>query len=82
VGLLILTGRRQVKGPAPDRLFAITNSQLESERRSSRGQAAIVFQALATSELRTHRDMEEVVEATGGGAGPRATQGDTTATAG
>jgi PspA associated protein B len=66
----ILTGRHQVKGPAPDRLFAITTAyvDLQSEHQvDPAGSAAIVFQALATSEFEsTLKDMEEVVTATGG----------------
>jgi hypothetical protein len=66
----ILTGRSQVKGPAPDRLFAISTAYitLESEHQiEPAGSAAIVFQALATSEFEaTLREMEEVVRATGG----------------
>jgi hypothetical protein len=74
VGLLdILTGRHQVKGPAPDRLFAIATAYvtLQSEHQiDPAGSAAIVFQALATSEFEaTLRDMEEVVKATGGDSG-------------
>jgi len=66
----ILTGRHQVKGPAPDRLFAITTAyvDLQAEHQvDPSGSAAIVFQALATSEFEsTIKDMEEVVAATGG----------------
>jgi hypothetical protein len=66
----ILTGRHQVKGPAPDRLFAITTAYvaLEAEHQiAPAGSAAIVFQALKTSEFEsTIKDMEEVVKATGG----------------
>jgi hypothetical protein len=69
----ILTGRHEVKGPAPDRLFAISTAYiaLESEHQiTPSGTAAIVFQALATSEFEaTLRDMEEVVTATGGDSG-------------
>jgi hypothetical protein len=69
----IITGRHQVSGPAPDRLFAITTAYiaLQSEHSiDSTGVAAIVFQALATSEFEsTLRDMEEVVRATGGDSG-------------
>jgi hypothetical protein len=69
VGLLdILTGRRSVKGPAPDHLFAITTAyvDLQAEHQiDPTGTAAIVFQALKTSEFEaTLRDMEEVVKAT------------------
>lgn len=66
----ILTGRHEVKGPAPDRLFAISTAYiaLAAEHQiQPAGKAAIVFQALATSEFEaTLRDMEEVVRATGG----------------
>ena len=69
----ILTGRHQVKGPAPDHLFAITTAYitLSSEYQiEPAGIAAIVFQALATSEFEsTLREMEEVVTATGGESG-------------
>ena len=50
----ILTGRHQVKGPAPDRLFAIATAYvtLETEHQIvPAGKAAIVFQALATSDF-------------------------------
>jgi hypothetical protein len=64
----ILTGRHAVKGPAADHLFAITTAyvDLEAEHQiTPTGTAAIVFQALATSEFEaTLRDMEEVVKAT------------------
>jgi hypothetical protein len=66
----ILLGRREVKGPAPDKLFAITTAYvaLETEHQiAPAGKAAIVFQALKTSEFEaTIKDMEEVVRATGG----------------
>jgi hypothetical protein len=69
----VLTGRHQVKGPAPDRLFAIATAYiaLEAEHQiQPAGSAAIVFQALATSEFEaTLREMEEVVKATGGDSG-------------
>ena len=66
----ILTGRHQVKEPAPDRLFAITTAYVDLQAEHGvdpSGGAAIVFQALATSEFEsTLKDMEEVVTATGG----------------
>jgi hypothetical protein len=76
----VLTGRHQVKGPAPDRLFAIStaNVALQSEHGiDPAGTAAIVFQALATSEFEaTLRDMEEVVKATGGESGTQVSTQD------
>jgi hypothetical protein len=75
-----LLGRHQVKGPAPDRLFAITTAYvtLQSEHQiDPAGSAAIVFQALATSEFEaTLRDMEEVVKATGGESGTQVSTQD------
>jgi hypothetical protein len=69
----ILTGRHEVKGPAPDRLFAISTAyvSLEAEHQiAPAGAAAIVFQALQTSEFEaTIKDMEEVVVAAGGDSG-------------
>lgn len=71
----VLTGRHQVKGPAPDRLFAITTAYitLQTEHQiEPAGSAAIVFQALQTSEFEaTIREMEEVVKATGGETGTK-----------
>jgi hypothetical protein len=69
----ILTGRHQVKGPAPDRLFAIATAYvtLQSEYEiAPAGRAAIVFQALATSDFETTiKETEELVTATGGDSG-------------
>lgn len=66
----VLFGRHEVKGPAPDRLFAITTAYvtLQTEHQiEPAGAAAIVFQALKTSEFEaTISEMEEVVKATGG----------------
>ncbi len=78
----ILTGRHQVKAPAPDRLFAISTAYvtLQSEHGiAPAGRAAIVFQALATSEFEaTIKEMEEVVTSTGSETGTTvATQDDT-----
>ena len=77
----IITGRHTVAGPAPDRLFAITTAYIALQSEHSidpAGVAAIVFQALATSEFEaTLREMEEVVQATGGESGTTtATQDD------
>ena len=78
----VLTGRHQVKGPAPDRLFAISTAYiaLQSEHQIDPvGTAAIVFQALATSEFEaTLREMEEVVTATGGDSGTKVSTVDDT----
>src|SRR5690242_19366043 len=64
----VITGRRKVAGPAPDRLFAMSTAyvKLETELEiTSRGSAAIVFQPLSTADFQSIvRDMEEVVRAT------------------
>ena len=76
----VLTGRHTVKGPAPDKLFAITTAYvtLQAEHQIDPvGTAAIVFQALATSEFETTlREMEEVVTATGGESGTKVASQD------
>jgi len=76
----VLTGRHTVKGPAPDRLFAISTAYvtLQAEHQiDPTGVAAIVFQALATSEFEAClREMEEVVTATGGESGTKVSTQD------
>jgi hypothetical protein len=76
----VLTGRHTVKGPAPDRLFAISTAYvtLQAEHQiEPAGVAAIVFQALATSEFEAClREMEEVVTATGGESGTKVSTQD------
>jgi hypothetical protein len=69
MGLLeIITGRRKLPAPAPDRLFAISTTYVMLETQleiTSRGSAAIVFQPLQTADFAAIvRDMEEVVRAT------------------
>ena len=70
MGLLdALLGRSKVKGPAPDRLFAITTAAIFLETGPGsrpRGSAAIVFQPLATGDFaQIVTEMEEVVRGTG-----------------
>ena len=64
----VITGKRKLAKPAPDRLFAMTTAYVTFETELdlvSRGKAGIVFQALATSDFtRIVKDMEEVVKAT------------------
>ena len=67
----ILTGRRKLKQPAPDRLFAISTAYVTFETAldlKTRGVAGIVFQPLATADFDAIvADMEEVVRGTGRG---------------
>ncbi len=69
----VLTGKRKLAKPAPDRLFAMSTAYVTLETTleiTSRGGAAIVFQALSTADFRSIvRDMEEVVKATAGDSG-------------
>ena len=65
----ILRGKRELKQPAADRLFAMSTAyvklEMELEMRSA-GKAAIVFQPLATADFEgIVKDMEEVVRGTG-----------------
>jgi hypothetical protein len=71
VGFLdVITGKRKLAGPAPDRLFAVSTAYVTFETSlelKSTGSAAIVFQPLATADFQSIvRDMEEVVRATAG----------------
>ena len=69
----ILTGRKKLAKPAPDRLFAMSTAYVTMQTAlelHSRGTAAIVFQPLATADFaQLVRDMEEVVRATGADSG-------------
>ena len=70
MGLLdILTGKRKLAKPAPDRLFAMATAGVTLETQMglrSAGKAAIVFQPLATGDFDAIvADMEEVVRGTG-----------------
>ncbi|HET6506895.1 MAG TPA: hypothetical protein VFG42_08900 [Baekduia sp.] len=77
-----LLGKRKVKGPAPDRLFAITTASIALETGPgirTRGSAAIVFQPLATGDFaQIVSEMEEVVRGTGEETGTTLTTSDDT----
>jgi hypothetical protein len=83
VGFLdVLTGRRKLAQPAPDRLFAMSTAYVTMQTglgMNSRGGAAIVFQPLATADFESIvRDMEEVVRATASDSGTTVTSQDDT----
>jgi hypothetical protein len=64
----VLTGRRKMKGPAPDRVFAMATAGpvLEMSMALTPARAAIVFQPLATSDFdQIVVDMEELLRGTG-----------------
>jgi hypothetical protein len=69
----VLTGRRKLAKPAPDRLFAMSTAYVTFETElslTSRGAAAIVFQPLSTADFESIvRDMEEVVRGTAADSG-------------
>jgi hypothetical protein len=74
VGLFdVISGKRKLKGPAPDRLFAMSTAYVtlsETLGLHTRGVAGIVFQPLATADFEgIARDMEEVVRGTSGDSG-------------
>ena len=64
-----LLGKRKVKGPAPDRLFAISTAYVGLDAQQgikTRGVAGIVFQPLATGDFRQIvDDMTEILSGTG-----------------
>ena len=76
----ILRGKRELKQPAPDRLFAMSTAYVKLEMElalKSSGKAAIVFQPLATADFEgIVRDMEEVVQGTSSDAGTTVTSSD------
>jgi hypothetical protein len=78
----VITGKRKLAGPAPDRLFAMSTAYVTLETSlqiTSRGTAAIVFQPLATADFSSIiRDMEEVVRATAGDSGTKVETSDDT----
>src|SRR4051795_3624263 len=65
----IIGGRKKLKGPAPDRLFALSTAYVTLSTGHgivSKGVAAIVFQPLATADFESIvSDMEEVLRGTG-----------------
>jgi hypothetical protein len=69
----VLTGKRKLAQPAPDRLFAISTANVTFEtslQLTPKGAAAIVFQPLSTADFESIvREMEEVVRATAGDSG-------------
>ncbi len=78
--LNIITGKRKLSGPAPDRLFAMSTAYVTFETSlgiTSRGAAAIVFQPLPTADFESIvRDMEEVVRATASDSGTKVQSSD------
>jgi len=65
----ILRGKRELKQPAPDRLFAMSTANVKLDLElglHTTGKAAIVFQPLATADFEgIVRDMEDVVRGMG-----------------
>ena len=65
----VLTGKRKIKQPAADRLFAMSTAGVTLETElglGSAGRAAIVFQPLGTADFdQIVADMEELVRSTG-----------------
>src|SRR5215218_4808279 len=65
----VLTGKRKIKQPAPDRLFAMSTAGVTLETElglRSAGKAAIVFQPLGTADFdQIVSDTEEIVRSTG-----------------
>ena len=64
----VLRGKRELKKPAPDRLFAMTTAYVSLEMSlglKTTGRAAIVFQQLDTADFaRLAKEMQELIAAT------------------
>ena len=69
----VITGRRKLAKPAPDRLFAMSTAYVTFETSlslTSRGAAAIVFQPLSSADFQgIVTEMEEVVRGTAADSG-------------
>ena len=65
----LLGGRKKLKGPAPDRLFALSTAYVTlttGHAIATKGVAAIVFQPLATADFESIvAEMEEILRGTG-----------------
>jgi hypothetical protein len=76
----VLTGKRKIKGPAPDRLFAMSTAGVTMDTDlglHTAGKGAIVFQPLGTADFdRIVADMEELVRSTGDETGTTITKQD------
>ena len=76
----VITGKRKIKKPAADRLFAMSTAgvTLETEMGlKSAGKAAIVFQPLGTADFDAIvADMEELVKGTGEETGTKVSSTD------
>ncbi|MFN8175421.1 MAG: hypothetical protein U0T02_10180 [Solirubrobacteraceae bacterium] len=76
----VVFGRRKLKGPAPDRLFAASTAYVTLETGlgiTTRGVAGIVFQPLATADFtQIATEMEEVVRGTGADQGTGVEESD------
>jgi hypothetical protein len=81
VGLFdVIAGKRKLKGPAPDRLFAMSTAYVTLDSTlglKSREAAGIVFQPLDTADFASIvTDMEEVVRGTAGDTGTAVERSD------
>jgi len=76
----VITGKRKLAGPAPDRLFAMSTAYVTLQTQldiTSRGAAAIVFQPLATADFESIvKEMEEVVQSTAADSGTKVSSTD------
>ncbi|MCA1683242.1 MAG: hypothetical protein LC685_04560 [Actinobacteria bacterium] len=71
----LLGGRKKLKGPAPDRLFAMSTAYVTLDTGHAirtTGVAAIVFQPLATADFDSIvSEMEEILQGTGADTGTK-----------
>jgi hypothetical protein len=78
----VLTGKRKLAGPAPDRLFAMSTAYVQLQTQlaiNSRGSAAIVFQPLSSADFQSIvSDTQELVQATAKDSGTTVQSSDDT----
>jgi hypothetical protein len=76
----VITGKRKLAGPAPDRLFAISTAYVTLQTAldiTSTGAAAIVFQPLPTADFEAIvKETEEIVRSTAADSGTTVTSSD------
>ena len=76
----LLGGKKKLKGPAPDRLFAMSTAYVTLDtghQIKTKGVAGIVFQPLATADFESIAgEMEEILRGTGADTGTTITTSD------
>src|SRR5256714_15170368 len=71
----VLLGRKKLKAPAQDRVFALSTARVTLDTElglQTAGAGGIVFKPLSAGEVvRAENDLQQVLDAVAGGSGPR-----------